>query len=86
MKLRSRWVNILGGFIFASGLLTSINSAMRVEGSMIRKAIYSQNLALSKDTLNEMNKLEITSIWLQASSTFMASVDAALVCWRGRDD
>jgi hypothetical protein len=82
MKSRIRWINMMGGFIFACGLLTNINSIMRHEGIMIREAIlYSQNMRIPDES-----DLKIANFWLTTASLFMASVGAALVFWGKRDD
>ncbi|MDX2230087.1 MAG: hypothetical protein NW220_10640 [Leptolyngbyaceae cyanobacterium bins.349] len=57
MKLFIRLMHVIGGCLFASGLVNYVSTARRIEGGMIRQTIFSQTPGFPKEDLLDIGKL-----------------------------
>jgi hypothetical protein len=86
MKLSIRFTNVIGACAFASGLVGYMTTTIRLEGNMIREAIYSQTPGFSKEILSDMAKLDKENLELLKSFFVQTIVGAGLMCLGERKD
>jgi hypothetical protein len=82
MKLSIRLTNVLGGCLFASGLVNCMGTTMRIEGSMVRQTILNQTPGIRQENLLKMAKLDKENVDLLKLLVVQTTIGAGLACWR----